>query len=135
MRQQTRGDSSRHRSERRIERKQGAQSTLRRDHARSLQRQRPLDYLRSRNQAAAATPSKIGALPSPPPEAIAEIPQGLVAQMCEAVEDGDMVLLAELTREVQKINPQTARALQLLADQYEYNTLLVWLNKGERGDD
>ena len=69
------------------------------------------------------------------PEAIAEIPQGLVAQMCEAVEDGDMVLLAELTREVQKINPQTARALQLLADQYEYNTLLVWLNKGERGDD
>jgi CheY-like chemotaxis protein len=62
----------------------------------------------------------------------ANLPHELLAAMRQAVADGEMAILTELIARVAKLDSETARGLQELADRYEYGELAEWLAKGEK---
>ena len=64
------------------------------------------------------------------PEAAAALPKELMQMMRQTVAEGDMVRLAELIRQVEKVDRNVARGLQALADRYDYERLDEWLEKG-----
>jgi CheY-like chemotaxis protein len=75
--------------------------------------------------------------PKPPTltrEALAALPKELVQAMRQAVAEGDMARLAELISQVETLDSTAARALQALADRYDYEKLDEWLEKGGSGD-
>ena len=58
------------------------------------------------------------------PGALDRLPRGLVAPMREAVIAADLDQLLALIRQVEALDPRTARALRGLAENFEYETLL-----------
>jgi len=64
------------------------------------------------------------------PESVAALPGALVQAMCEAVADGDIARLEELTRQVQALDSAAALGLQALADRYDYARLDELLGGG-----
>ena len=79
-------------------------------------------------------PDKIHDHPEQPayiiPEATVALPKELIHAMLQAVEEGDMSRMTELVAQVEKIDSATARGLQVLTDQFDYEKLGRWLKKG-----
>jgi CheY-like chemotaxis protein/anti-sigma regulatory factor (Ser/Thr protein kinase) len=68
-------------------------------------------------------------------ESLAALPQDMIVAMRQAVAEGNMARLAELIASVEKLDSATAHALQALADQYDYDKLNQWLEKGGMNND
>ncbi|MEI7672251.1 MAG: ATP-binding protein, partial [Deltaproteobacteria bacterium] len=67
-------------------------------------------------------------------EFLSALPQDLILAMRQAVAEGNMARLADLIAQVEKVDSAVAQGLQALADQYDYEKLNHWLEKGERGN-
>ena len=68
-------------------------------------------------------------------EGLALLPKTLIRAMLDAVAEGDMTRLTELTGQVEKIDLSLAHALQAMAKQYKYSTLNEWLEKAENASE
>ncbi|MFZ4440875.1 MAG: PAS domain-containing protein, partial [Syntrophales bacterium] len=68
-------------------------------------------------------------------ESLAALPKDMIVGMQQAVADGNMARLTELIASVEKLDSSTAHALQALADQYDYEKLNQWLEKGGMNND
>jgi len=68
-------------------------------------------------------------------ESLTSLPKEMIQAMRQAVAEGNMTRLTELIAKVEKVDTATAHALQALADQYEYEKLDQWLEKGGIGDE
>jgi len=62
-------------------------------------------------------------------ELLAELPADWIDQLHEAVLSGEKDLLDQLIRAVGKLDARAARALQKVADEYEYDTLARWFEE------
>jgi len=67
--------------------------------------------------------SAAGAAAPLAPEALAVLPRELVAEMREALAEGDTACLSVLIGRAREIDPAVARALRTLADRYDYDKL------------
>jgi PAS domain S-box-containing protein len=81
----------------------------------------------------AQQPKPAAALPVPlDREPLTELPSELIDQLCDAILDGDKNRLDDLIQGVKEQDPQSARALQELADQYDYDALTRVLEEARR---
>ena len=79
------------------------------------------------------SPKPAGPPPAPPgPKPPFELPSELVAELQQAILDGDKYRLDELIQKVGEQAPQSAHSLQELADQYEYDALADLLEEACR---
>ena len=70
--------------------------------------------------------------PFPEPEVLlTKLPQEVINSMRAAVGEGNMSYMRTLIGQAEKIDKVTAQKLMVLADQYDYDKLLQWLEKGE----
>jgi signal transduction histidine kinase/DNA-binding response OmpR family regulator len=84
-----------------------------------------LEYLYAGQETAASTLADAELRPE-------ELPADLVAALREAIQDGDKYRMDELIRTLGEYNPQSASALQALADRYEYEALTGLLQEACR---
>ncbi|MFZ4441289.1 MAG: ATP-binding protein, partial [Syntrophales bacterium] len=68
-------------------------------------------------------------------ESLAALPRDMIVAMQQAVAEGNMARLTELIASVEKLDSATAHDLQALADQYDYDKLNQWLEKGRMSND
>ena len=68
-------------------------------------------------------------------KSLAALPKDLIVAMQQAITEGNMARLMELITQVEKLDSSAAHALQTLADQYDYEKLCQWLEKGVTGNE
>ena len=73
-----------------------------------------------------------GASERPMADAIASLPSGLVREMAEAIRAGNRGAFLKILGKIVVSEPELARKLRELADQYDYDALLALLENGPR---
>jgi hypothetical protein len=88
-----------------------------------------LDYRYAEAQAVPGIDGGVAAGAVAPAELLAELPADWIDQLRDAVLNGQKDRLDQLIHRVEDLDARAARALQELADRYDYDVLARWLEE------